>query len=590
MSKKIIILESQYKRVFLNEQVSSEEQLKKQKEELKDWFLKNGWPSNIIDMEGKSQEEALARTIVNGMDKLNRVIAEKVISEVKGNYSVCVKGFKGCRNYNDGRYYMATDFSDLVKNTSGKKIGDYRVSDVVYNSTLYFDSNEVREHILKQFKYNKNAGSSDKFPNGWWSFFKDYYGSGNYNEILNRIKSIKPYDIKSSKETLNQYKEYTGIFDGIKDCFSDYHCVLDVASIATLAIPGVGLAVSAGLDFLNAATYGVEAASAKSSEERNAAILAGGLTLFGGLLGGGVKQTKYILTKGSANPKVYNYANDVMVRFEKELPQLKNLKEGAKNAEVAKIYKETAEKYGLKEGEETLGKAILRDFSKIDPKVAKVYTDALTKIDSKVGRANLLKVGKESGFQKVLLQNNGDVVVSLSKYMKTKAGKEALIEGGLFIVLSEVMEIPEVQKWIGEKYNYLTHIRRTDIRGLVEKEGYEWKSTKELFGSTGSVEDNTLLNKAWINGWRPSEDFSKPLEWLIKKPEYQTEKFKKRVGLTKGGEPIKRMVAPENDEEREEGVKYYSDQGTLDAFEKMDDIITDEELENAYNVLEDLLK
>jgi hypothetical protein len=328
---------------------------------------------------------------------------------------------------------------------------------------------------------------------------------------------------------LNQYEKGTSVWEYLGDCFTDYHCVLDVASIASLAIPGVGLAVSAGLDFINAASYGVEGATAKTSEERNAAYLAGGLTLFGGMFGGGVKQTKYILTKGSANPKVYNYANDVMVRVEKELPQLKNLKEGAKNAEVAKIYKETAEKYGLKEGEETLGKAILKDFSKIDPKVAKVYTDALTKIDSKVGRANLLKVGKESGFQKVLLQNNGDVITSLKSYMKTKAGKEALVELGLFVVLSEVLEIPEVQKWIGEKYNYLTHIRRTDIRGLVEKEGYDWESVKKLFGSDSSVEDNTLLTKAWSEGWRPSEDGYKSIEWLIKNSKYQTEKFKKEI-------------------------------------------------------------
>jgi hypothetical protein len=590
MSKKIIILESQYKRVFLNEQVSSEEQLKKQKEELKDWFLKNGWPSNIIDMEGKSQEEALARTIVNGMDKLNRVIAEKVISEVKGNYSVCVKGFKGCRNYNDGRYYMATDFSDLVKNTSGKKIGDYRVSDVVYNSTLYFDSNEVREHILKQFKYNKNAGSSDKFPNGWWSFFKDYYGSGNYNEILNRIKSIKPSDIKSSKETLNQYKEYTGIFDGIKDCFSDYHCVLDVASIATLAIPGVGLAVSAGLDFINAASYGVEGATAKTSEERNAAYLAGGLTLFGGMFGGGVSQTKRLITKGNQTPKIYNYVDDVMVRVEKELPVIKNLSDAKKNSEVAKIYKETAEKYGLTNSDVLVAHDILKDFSKIDPKVAKIYTDALTKIDSRIGRANLTKIAKEKSFQNLVLKNNGDVITSLKSYMKTKAGKEALIEGGLFVVLSEVLEIPEVQKWIGEKYNYLTRINRTDIRGLVEKEGYDWGLTKELFSSSGSVEDNTLLTKAWSEGWRPSEDGYKSIEWLIKNSKYQTKGFKKKYGSFGKDEKIIRKIAPENPEDREEGVKYYDNKEELDAFSKMDDDITEEELDAAAKALDELFK
>jgi hypothetical protein len=577
-------------RVFLNEQVSSEEQLKKEKEDLKSNFRKRGWPENVISMEGKSQEEALARTILNGLRSLNDLISRKVITGVKGNYSVCVKGFGGCKSHNDGSYYMASNFDDLVNNTKGKKIGDYRVSDVVYNTDLYFNFDKVLNHVINQFKYNKNAGSSDLFPNGWWGFFVNYFGTDNYNEIKNRINSIAPYDLKSNKTTINQYKDSTSLWEYLGDCFTDYHCVLDVASIATLAIPGVGLAVSAGLDFINAASYGVEGAMAKTSEERNAAYLAGGLTLFGGMFGGGVKQTKYILTKGSANPKVYNYANDVMVRVEKELPQLKNLKEGAKNAEVAKIYKETAEKYGLKEGEETLGKAILKDFSKIDPKVAKVYTDALRKIDSKVGRANLLKVGKESGFQKVLLQNNGDVITSLKSYMKTKAGKEALVELGLFVVLSEVLEIPEVQKWIGEKYNYLTRINRTDIRGLVEKEGYDWGLTKELFSSSGSVEDNTLLTKAWAEGWRPSEDGYKSIEWLIKNSKYQTKGFKEKYGSFGEDEKIIRKIAPENPEDREEGVKYYHSMEAVESFSKMDDDITDEELDAASKALDELFK
>jgi hypothetical protein len=230
--------------------------------------------------------------------------------------------------------------------------------------------------------------------------------------------------------------------------------------------------------------------------------------------------------------------------------------------------------------------------------VAKVYTDALTKIDSKVGRANLLKVGKESGFQKVLLQNNGDVVVSLSKYMKTKAGKEALIEGGLFIVLSEVMEIPEVQKWIGEKYNYLTRINRTDIQGLVEKEGYDWKSTKDIFGSTGSAEDNTLLTKAWKEGWRPfpsdknatEEDVMKATEWLLKNPKYQTKSFKEKYASLMTNK-VNRGVEPEDTKDRKEGIKYYPNQGWVDYFNDMDNdtIVTDEEQNIAGDIFDEFL-
>jgi hypothetical protein len=50
-----------------------------------------------------------------------------------------------------------------------------------------------------------------------------------------------------------------------------------------------------------------------------------------------------------------------------------------------------------------------------------------------------------------------------------------------------------------------------------------------LFGSDSSVEDNTLLTKAWSEGWRPSEDGYKSIEWLIKNSKYQTEKFKKEI-------------------------------------------------------------
>ena len=30
-------------------------------------------------------------------------------------------------------------------------------------------------------------------------------------------------------------------------------------------------------------------------------------------------------------------------------------------------------------------------------------------------------------------------------------------------------------------------MNRTDIRGMVEKEGYDWATTKELFGSDSKV-------------------------------------------------------------------------------------------------------
>ncbi len=573
MKKKIIISENQYIRIFLNEQKNTIEDLKKN-------LLSKGWDSSVISTEGKTAEEVLARSVLMALRKLNDLIAEKVISGSKGNYSVCVKKVPGGCNPR-GYFYSASDFDDLVKNVANKSINKIKASYVVYNTDLYFNFGKIQNEVLSQFKVNKNAGSSDLFPNGWWSFFVDYFGTDNYKLVRNKILSINPAEISNFKGTLNQSDGSKSVWENLGDCFSDYHCVLDVASIATLAIPGVGLAVSAGLDFINAAAYGVEASNAKTSEERNASLLAGGLTLFGGFLGGGISQTKRLITKGNQTPKIYNYVNDVMVRVEKELPEIKNLADATKNSEVIKIYKETAEKYGLTNADVLVAHDILKDFSKINPKIAKIYTDALTKIDSRIGRSNLTKIANNKSFKDLVLKNNGDVVTSLNKFMKTQSGKEALVEIGLFIILSEVMEEPQVKKWLGDSYQYLKYRNRTDIKGLVEKEKYNWEEVKQFFGSDGSLKDNELLSKAWQKGWRPQENITKSIEWLINNPQYQTDTFKTMLGLKK----IKREVTPKDPKQRKEGVIYYDSNEELEMRNSIDDNITPEELETTSNVL-----
>ena len=131
-------------------------------------------------------------------------------------------------------------------------------------------------------------------------------------------KKIKDFELSNRPG----FWESVGNF--VNDCIGDYHCMLDIASIVALAIPGVGLAVSAGLDFLNAASYGIEASTAKNVDDRNSAILAGILTSVGGFAGGGIKQTRKIVKYGSKNPKIYKYADEVAERIKKELPNIKN--------------------------------------------------------------------------------------------------------------------------------------------------------------------------------------------------------------------------------------------------------------------------
>jgi hypothetical protein len=531
-----------------------------------------GYP-DIMPKNPLSGNHLMAQSALNATRYLTSgLISDKVISSVKGNVEVCVTSVGStCA---PPLFYTAKYFDyEMGKVVSSKTIGKHPAQFVVYLSNFYFDFGKLQKDLDDTFRSDKDAYKSNLFPDGWWGWFNAYWGTNNLNVITQNIKSISSYDIPSGIGSINKYNTGGSIWSYLGDCFTDYHCALDIASIAALAIPGVGPIVSMGLDFVNAGAYGVEAATAKSSDERNMALLAGGLTLFGGFLGGGVSQTKRLLTAAEKNPKIYSYANEVINRTEKELPIYKNLKAAEKDTKLTKIYKETADKYGLSNSDILVGHDIIKDFSKIDISVANKYSEALSKIDSKIGRANLRRISNDSRFKNLVLSNNGDVIKSLNKFVKTQAGKEALRELGLFLVLTEALEIPEVQQWIGDNYNYIKYANREDIRGLVEKEGYGWESTKEVFGSNGSVNDNTLLANAWKSGWRP---FDKNLvksgkeisldDMNLNVPEkFQTTTFKERKAqMSKVFSSEKIELAPKEGEEKKEGVKYYEKQEHID--------------------------
>ena len=42
-------------------------------------------------------------------------------------------------------------------------------------------------------------------------------------------------------------------------------------------------------------------------------------------------------------------------------------------------------------------------------------------------------------------------------------------------------------------------------RAKAESEGMDWAFVKSAFGSSGTEQDNTLLNQAWTKGWRPGQ-------------------------------------------------------------------------------------
>ena len=88
----------------------------------------------------------------------------------------------------------------------------------------------------------------------------------------------------------------------------------------------------------------------------------------------------------------------------------------------------------------------LKNFSKIDPAIAKQYANALGDLESKIGKGNLVLLGKDKGLKTAIDASGGDIIEGLSKHMGKVARKEAVMEGTLFIALTEAMEQPSVQK------------------------------------------------------------------------------------------------------------------------------------------------
>lgn len=369
----------------------------------------------------------------------------------------------------------------------------------------------------------------------------DNTGTYTEAEYFGFIENVKRYEEEHDPGFLNSVVDYFG------KCFDDYHCVLDLMSIAALAIPGFGVFVSSGLDIINATAYGFEASFAKTVEDRDAAIIAGGLTLLGGIAGG-YGPTKNLLKYGNVNPKIFEYASDVYKRINSEIGNVSSLSKITNSSDKAlleTIYAETRLKYKLKVPEILVAHDILEVFSKIDPKMAESYMNALKQIDGKlknpkISKATLVDIFENKSWKQALEKNNGDIILTLQKYMNKPDTRAFLIQVGAFVGVQEVLEIPIVAQYLQKAISNTKYYINQSPRNYIESFSYPWEETQKIFGSNKTSLDNTLLMSAFENGWRPwPQNKTKPTEEDIitsqkllttdKFKKYQTEKFKKEI-------------------------------------------------------------
>jgi hypothetical protein len=60
-------------------------------------------------------------------------------------------------------------------------------------------------------------------------------------------------------------------------------------------------------------------------------------------------------------------------------------------------------------------------------------------------------------------------------------------------------------------------------RAKAESEGLNWAFVKSAFGSSGTEQDNTLLNRAWAKSWRPGKIVPQEFQTTVYKDNYNTE-------------------------------------------------------------------
>jgi Ni/Co efflux regulator RcnB len=91
------------------------------------------------------------------------------------------------------------------------------------------------------------------------------------------------------------------------------------------------------------------------------------------------------------------------------------------------------------------------------------------------------------------------------------------------LILADIKASPVIAKEItkqaaGGAYSKAYDAAQKDTpRDKVKREGMDWNLVKTEFGSSGTEQDNTLLNQAWTKGWRPGQ---------VVPQEFQTKTYK----------------------------------------------------------------
>jgi hypothetical protein len=290
------------------------------------------------------------------------------------------------------------------------------------------------------------------------------------------------------------------------------HEILDVIAIGALFIPVVGPFVSGAIDLAHAGMYYKEGDTTMSGIMMGVAFLPGGIQAFKAMKGAGVHKAVNKVTKEVVEGSGKITGEVLEQKLKKELGE-----------KVYKRSKNVIDDYFAVINKSTSNTAYQQSVKEMTDLMAK--TPAFYK--------QYLSSGKL--VQKLLLKNGGDPYKAYIAFLRRAATKEALINAGIYTIITQT-PVVEIAATEYRQYKLEKDAEKGNISSIVRLAGYNWPVTKKIFGVTPysenpqqNYDDNRLLKKAWNAGWRPY-DKNDPENFNFPPEEFWTPKVKEEMG------------------------------------------------------------
>ena len=297
--------------------------------------------------------------------------------------------------------------------------------------------------------------------------------------------SLNPY--QSLYNTADNRTFTQKALDWTKKCFTasndegemgkDFHCLLDVASIAATFIPVVGPVISLVLDTLNALYFVSDAIKADNNLDKNSAYFSAALTFIGGLATG-FGDARALIKKSPSGIKILGYAENYWVKSSKIYS--KGLGKDALEKELKELMLEMNRTYKLTSAEMTLAQKYMNSIELLGKdqaaKILSNYKKSLDNLQSKIGFRRWGELMQNDMFIEFMKKSNGNIFEALKLMNKKIVKKEFWQQFGFFVggesILPELISPPimeKIKKGEWGTFEQQLSLNRYDLASVIQE-------------------------------------------------------------------------------------------------------------------------